>query len=76
MALSTPCDACNRPLSDELVTVRISTLSVVPGAPAAHRLVFAERPSDFLLCPACAETLDAYVRYVELNHGVPSEAAG
>ncbi len=71
MAFSLPCDGCQAPLSHEVLTVRVSTFAIAAGAPAAHRLVPSERPSNYLFCNECAATLNAYIRHVEMNGGVP-----
>ena len=76
MTFSIPCDVCRAPLSGDVVTIRVSTLSIIVGAPVGNRLVPTERPSDYLFCVNCAETLDSYVRYIEANRGVPRTAAG
>ena len=71
MAFSLPCDGCRAPLNREVLTVRVSTFAIAAGAPATHRLVPSERPSNYLFCGGCAETLNAYIRYVEMNGGAP-----
>jgi hypothetical protein len=76
MAFSLPCDACRAPLNGRVFAIRVSTFAVTSTAPAAHRLVPAERPSDYLFCVDCAGTLDTYIRYIEANRGVPQAEAG
>lgn len=71
MAFSFPCDACRAPLNREVLTVRVATFAIAAGAPATHRLVPSERPSSYLFCDGCAETLNAYIRHVAVNGGVP-----
>ncbi|MEI7924563.1 MAG: hypothetical protein WCI61_00055 [Chloroflexota bacterium] len=76
MAFSLPCDACGTPLRGRVFAVRVSTFAVTLGAPVAHRLVPAERPSDYLFCTHCTDTLTAYVQHVQANRGVPRAEAG
>lgn len=76
MAFSLPCDGCRYALSGDVVTVRVVAFAPVPGSPAASRLAPSSRPNDYLLCPACAETLQAYIRYLQEHRGVPLAETG
>lgn len=76
MAFSLPCDACGTPLSGRVFAIRVTTFAVTSTAPIAHRLVPAERPSDYLFCPRCNETVTAYVQHVQAHRGVPRAEAG
>jgi hypothetical protein len=53
-----------------VVSIRATAFAVTPGAPLANRLLPAGRPQDYLLCPACAETVDAYLLYLQSRHPV------
>ena len=75
MAFSLPCDACHTSLTGRVYAIRVSTFAVASAAQVAHRLVPAERPSDYLFCLDCASTLDTYIHYVEANRGVPRAEA-
>ena len=64
MTLATPCDACGSPLHRDVVALRFTTLSVVPGGGAQAKAPPGARRA-YLVCVRCAAYVEACIEVLE-----------